>query len=130
MLRIRLKRVGAKKQPSYRIVVAENRSPRDGRFVENIGFYDPRTEPPTVRIEEERALHWLSNGAQPSEAVAGFLKSVGTLDRLARLRRGENLAELLQEAASAQPAPAPEPAPSEVHEAAEPPQPEAAPEAA
>jgi small subunit ribosomal protein S16 len=130
MLRIRLKRVGAKKQPSYRIVVAENRSPRDGRFVEAIGLYNPRTQPPTVRVEEARALHWLSNGAQPSEAVAGFLKNAGTLDRLARLRRGENLADLLQEAAAAQPSPAPEPAPAEAQGPTQPPQPEAAPEAA
>ena len=66
MLRIRLRRVGAKKQPSYRIVVAEKSAPRDGKFVEVIGFYNPRTEPETVNIEEERALHWLSVGDRKS----------------------------------------------------------------
>ena len=89
MLKIRLTRVGAKKQPSYRIVVADSRSPRDGRFVENIGYYNPRTEPPTVEIKQERALHWLLRGAQPTEAVAGFLKKDGTLECLARIKRGE-----------------------------------------
>jgi len=92
MLKIRLTRVGAKKQPSYRIVVADSRSPRDGRFVENIGFYNPRTEPPTVEIKQERALHWLLRGAQPTEAVAGFLKKAGTLERLERIKRGEEAA--------------------------------------
>mgnify|MGYP000731124353 CR=1 FL=1 len=62
MLRIRLRRMGKKKQPSYRVVVADSRAPRDGRFVETIGFYNPRTDPPTFRIEEERALYWLSQG--------------------------------------------------------------------
>ncbi len=74
MLRIRLRRVGAKRQPSYRIVVAESTSPRDGRFVEVIGIYNPRTEPETVIIQEERALYWLSKGAQPSDAVARLLE--------------------------------------------------------
>ena len=108
MLKIRLRRVGAKKQPSYRVVVADSRSPRDGRLVEVIGFYNPRTDPPTVTIEEERALYWLSRGAQPTEAVAGFLKSRGTLDRFARLRQGEDLEDLLQEAAEAEQVPVPE----------------------
>jgi small subunit ribosomal protein S16 len=108
MLKIRLRRVGAKKQPSYRVVVADSRSPRDGRLVEVIGFYNPRTDPPTVNIEEERALYWLSRGAQPTEAVAGFLKSRGTLDRLARLKQGEDLEDLLQEAAEAKEVPLPE----------------------
>lgn len=108
MLKIRLRRVGAKKQPSYRVVVADSRSPRDGRLVEVIGFYNPRTDPPTVKIEEERALYWLSRGAQPTEAVAGFLKSRGTLDRFARLKQGEDLEDLLQEAAEAEQVPVPE----------------------
>ncbi len=101
MVKIRLRRVGAKKQPSYRVVVADSRSPRDGRFIETIGFYNPRTEPPTVEIKEERALYWLSQGAQPTEAVAGLLKRLGTMDRLARLKRGESLEVLLNEAAAA-----------------------------
>ena len=98
MVKIRLRRVGAKKQPSYRVVVADSRSPRDGRFIETIGFYNPRTDPPTVEIKEDRALYWLSQGAQPTEAVAGFLKRLGTLDRLARLKAGESLDVLLDEA--------------------------------
>ena len=117
MLKIRLRRVGAKKQPSYRVVVADSRSPRDGRLVEVIGFYNPRTDPPTVTIEEERALYWLSRGAQPTEAVAGFLKSRGTLDRFARLKQGEDLEDLLQEAAEAEQVPVPEtPPPTEEEE--------------
>jgi len=77
MVRIRLRRQGAKKQPSYRVVVADSRSPRDGRFIENIGFYDPRTDPPTMRVDGERALYWLGQGAQPSEAVMRMLKKKG-----------------------------------------------------
>ena len=98
MVRIRLRRVGAKKQPSYRIVVADKRSPRDGRFIENIGFYNPRTEPETVRYDEERALYWLSVGAQPSDAVHRMFKSWGTFDRLQRMRQGEELETLVEEA--------------------------------
>ena len=74
MVRIRLRRVGAKKKPTYRVVVADQRSPRDGRFIESIGHYDPRTDPPTVVIHEARALHWLSVGAQPSETVHSMIK--------------------------------------------------------
>jgi small subunit ribosomal protein S16 len=101
MLKIRLTRVGAKKQPSYRVVIADARAPRDGRFLERIGFYNPRTEPPTVQIDEERALYWLSRGAQPTEVVAAMLRKRGTLDRLERLRRGEDLQTLLREAVTA-----------------------------
>ena len=101
MVRIRLRRVGAKKQPSYRVVVADSRSPRDGRFVEVIGFYNPRTEPETVTIKEERALHWLSVGAQPSRAVIRLLKNQGTLARFERLKQGESLEVLLADAAEA-----------------------------
>jgi small subunit ribosomal protein S16 len=101
MVRIRLRRVGAKKQPSYRVVVADSRSPRDGRFVEVIGFYNPRTEPETVTIKEERALHWLSVGAQPSRAVIRLLKNQGTLARFERLKQGESLEALLADAAEA-----------------------------
>ncbi len=101
MVKIRLRRVGAKKQPSYRVVVADSRSPRDGRFIETIGHYNPRTEPPTVEIKEERALYWLSRGAQPTEAVAGLLKRLGTMERLTRLKGGESLEALLSEAAAA-----------------------------
>ena len=82
MLRIRLRRVGAKKQPSYRVVVADQRESRDGNFVDHLGHYNPRTEPPTVVIDEEKALKWLKVGAQPSEAVAQMLQRSGTMDKL------------------------------------------------
>jgi small subunit ribosomal protein S16 len=101
MVKIRLRRVGAKKQPSYRVVVADSRSPRDGRFIETIGFYNPRTEPQTVEIKEDRALYWLSRGAQPTDAVAGLLTRQGTMDRLVRYKSGESLDVLLAEAAAA-----------------------------
>jgi small subunit ribosomal protein S16 len=102
MIRIRLRRVGAKKQPSYRIVVADSRTARDGRFLEIVGFYNPRTNPPTVRLEEERILKWLEQGAQPTDAVRGFLEKRGTMERFARLRKGEPLEELLAEAKAAE----------------------------
>lgn len=98
MLRIRLRRVGAKKQPSYRIVVAEAKFPRDGRFVEIIGHYNPRTEPSAVSVNEERALHWLGQGAQPSDSVKRIFGLTGTLDRFARLKAGQELSVLVQEA--------------------------------
>ncbi len=98
MLKIRLRRVGKKKQPSYRIVVAESTAPRDGRFVEIIGVYNPRTEPETVKIEEDRALHWLDVGAQPTESVARIFRTHGTMARFERLRAGESLESLVAEA--------------------------------
>jgi small subunit ribosomal protein S16 len=101
MVRIRLRRVGSKRQPSYRIMVANSRSPRDGRYIENVGFYNPRTEPATMEVNEERMLHWLSVGAQPSETVAYILKEVGTLDRFKRMKQGEDLAALVAEAEAA-----------------------------
>jgi small subunit ribosomal protein S16 len=101
MVRIRLRRVGRKKQPSYRIVVADARSPRDGRYIEVIGFYNPRTQPATMTLKEERALHWLSVGAQPSDAVRRILDKLGTLGRLERLNQGEELDVLVAEAAAA-----------------------------
>ncbi len=80
MVRIRLRRMGAKKKPFYRIVVADKRSPRDGRFIETIGTYDPLTEPSTVELQLDRAAHWLSVGAQPTEAVALILRDKNLLD--------------------------------------------------
>ena len=81
MLRIRLRRMGARKHPSYRLVVADMRSPRDGAFVEIIGNYDPMTNPETVVIKEERALYWLKNGAQPSDTTARLLGKAGILEK-------------------------------------------------
>ena len=80
MVRIRLRRMGAKKKPFYRIVIADKRSPRDGRFIETIGTYNPLTEPETIEIELDRAAHWLSVGAQPTEAVARILRQRNLLD--------------------------------------------------
>jgi small subunit ribosomal protein S16 len=82
MLKIRLRRTGARHQPSYRVVVADSRAARDGAFVDHLGHYNPRTEPPTVVIDEEKALKWLRQGAQPSDAVRQLLNTLGTLDRV------------------------------------------------
>ena len=76
MLRIRLRRTGARNQPSYRIVVADSRKPRDGAFVDHLGHYNPRTDPPEVVIDEERAREWISKGAQPREAVQRMLNNL------------------------------------------------------
>ena len=74
MVKIRLRRVGAKKAPFYRVVVADSHFARDGRFIEEIGTYDPLTEPATIKIDIERAKYWISNGAQPTDTVRGLLK--------------------------------------------------------
>lgn len=74
MVKIRLRRVGAKKQPSYRVVAADSRAPRDGRFIEILGHYNPRTDPPSFEVDEERVRYWLSVGAQPTDTVKRLLK--------------------------------------------------------
>jgi len=79
VIKLRLRRTGAKKRPSYRIVAAEHSFPRDGRFIEIIGHYDPLTEPATVKVDEERARHWLSVGAQPTDTVRGLLTRAGVI---------------------------------------------------
>lgn len=104
MVRIRLRRVGARHQPSYRIVVADRESPRDGRFLEIIGNYNPRTEPSTVFVDEARLFHWMQHGAQPSDSVKQVLGSLGTWDRWGRLKAGEPLEAILDEAKGAFPA--------------------------
>jgi small subunit ribosomal protein S16 len=81
LLRIRLRRVGKRKSPAYRIVVADSRSPRDGAFVEIIGQYNPLTDPVTLNIDGEKALKWLRQGAQPSERVAKLMASQGLLEK-------------------------------------------------
>ena len=101
MVRIRLRRVGARNQPSYRIVVAEKESPRDGRFLEIIGHYNPRTEPSTIVVDEDRLYHWLGNGASPSDSVTQILKQNGSWDRWLRLKDGDDRQKLLEEAAEA-----------------------------
>ena len=79
MVKIRLRRMGAKKAPYYRIVVADARSPRDGRCIEEIGTYNPLTEPATVNVDVEKAQNWIKNGAQPTDTVRGLLKNAGVL---------------------------------------------------
>ena len=79
MVKIRLRRMGAKKAPFYRIVVADSRSPRDGRFIEEIGTFDPLTDPATIKVDVERAQYWVKNGAQPTDTVRELLKKAGAL---------------------------------------------------
>ena len=105
MLRIRLRRVGKKGNPSYRIVVADSRAPRDGAYVEWIGNYDPMADPPAVTIKEDRAQAWLSQGAQPSDAVARILDWKGILTRTPKQRTTATAVE--EEPEVAAPAPAP-----------------------
>lgn len=83
-LKIRLRRMGAKKAPFYRIVVADSRSPRDGRFVEEIGYYNPTTEPNTVKFDEEKAVKWIKNGAQPTEVVKKIFDKSGLKDKIGK----------------------------------------------
>ena len=101
MVRIRLRRIGLKAQPSYRLVVADKESPRDGRFLEIVGFYNPRTEPATLDIKEERVFEWMSKGALPTESVAQLFRTAGTGERFERLKKGEALETLLEEAKQA-----------------------------
>lgn len=96
MVRIRLRRMGAKKKPFYRIVVADQHSPRDGRFIEIIGTYDPLPNPAKVELKEERVRYWLGVGAQPSDSVARLLQGVNVLDR-----QGNIIATQTAEAVSA-----------------------------
>jgi small subunit ribosomal protein S16 len=103
MVRIRLRRVGSKNQPSYRIVAAEKEAPRDGRFLEALGHYNPRTEPSTIVVDEARLFHWMQNGAQPSDAVVKALRALGTWERWERFKQGEPIEKLLEEAKRATP---------------------------
>lgn len=87
MIKIRLKRMGAKKAPSYRIIVADSRSPRDGRFIENIGLYDPLAEPTMVRLDKERASYWFGVGAQPTDTVRSIMVREGVLTQSGKLKQ-------------------------------------------
>ncbi len=102
MVRIRLRRIGLKGQPTYRIIAADKESPRDGRFLEILGVYNPRTNPATIHIKEDRVFHWMKNGALPTESVAQIFKSSGTQSRFDRLKKGEALEALVAEAAEAE----------------------------
>jgi len=102
MVRIRLRRVGAKGQPSYRIIAADKEAPRDGRFLEILGFYNPRTNPSTIQVKEDRVFDWISKGAQLSDSAQQVLRSSGTLERYERFKQGEAIEVLLQEARAAE----------------------------
>ena len=97
MVRLRLRRIGAKKQPSYRVVAADKEASRDGRFLEILGHYNPRTEPSTITLQEDRIFYWLSVGAQPSESVARLFKQMGTDERFVRFKNGEDVEKLMEE---------------------------------
>lgn len=88
-VKIRLKRMGAKKSPFYRVVVADSRSPRDGRFIETIGQYDSTKEPAIVNIDEEKAINWLQKGAQPTDTVKSLLSSAGIMKKWDELKRSK-----------------------------------------
>jgi len=107
MVRIRLARVGLKRQASYRLVIIDRERQRDGKFIEIVGFYNPRTRPETIEVQEHRVLYWLSVGAQPSDSAEVVLKKNGTRARFERLRKGESIEALAAEAASAKEAAAP-----------------------
>lgn len=79
MVKIRLKRMGAHKKPFYRVVVADSRCPRDGKFIEEIGYYNPLTDPADIKIDDERAKKWLEDGAQPTDTVRGLFKKTGII---------------------------------------------------
>lgn len=86
MLKLRLRRIGAKKKPSYRLVIADSRAPRDGAFITIVGHYDPMTEPETVTIDEAKALDWLKKGVQPTATVARLLKKQGIMDKFTSIK--------------------------------------------
>jgi small subunit ribosomal protein S16 len=102
MVRLRLRRIGLKGQPTYRVVAADSESPRDGRFLEILGFYNPRTQPGTIHLKEDRVFHWMKNGALPTESVAQVFKAAGTLDRWDRFKKGESIESLVKEAEEAE----------------------------
>lgn len=102
MVRLRLRRVGAKGQPSYRIVAIDKEAQRDGREIEVVGFYNPRTNPATISLKEDRVYDWLNKGAQPSESALQVFKAAGAMDRYERSKKGEDLEILLQEAKTAE----------------------------
>ncbi len=81
MVKIRLKRMGMKKNPFYRVVVADERSPRDGRFIDEIGYYDPMKKPSLINIDKEKALDWMQKGAQPTDSARSLLKRAGVLEK-------------------------------------------------
>ncbi len=98
MVRIRLRRMGLKNQSTYRLVAADKESPRDGRFLEILGFYNPRTNPTTLEVKEDRIYEWMQKGAQPTESVLKLFNSIHLMDRFSRLKAGEPLDKILEDA--------------------------------
>ena len=88
-VKLRLKRMGAKKRPFYRIVAADSRSPRDGRFIETVGTYNPIVEPAEIKVDEEKAIKWLNNGALPTDTVRNLLSKAGIMEKFHNQKRGE-----------------------------------------
>ena len=121
MVKIRLRRMGTKKRPFFRVVVADSRSPRDGRFIENIGKYQPMSDPSVIDIDAERALHWLGRGAQPSDPVRVLLEKVGIWEQF---RPGDTRRVREPKPSKPAPAPPPEGEPSAQEPVAEEPTPE------
>lgn len=101
MVRLRLRRVGGNNQPTFRVVAADKESPRNGRFIEIVGFYNPRTQPATIQLKEDRIYEWISKGAQPSDSAMAVFKTAGLLERYERFKTGEKVDALLQEAEAA-----------------------------
>lgn len=87
MVKIRLRRMGAKKRPFYRVVVADARAPRDGRFIEEIGYYDPTKDPAIVKIDEDKAVKWIQNGAQPTDTARSLLRQTGVLKKVHEMKQ-------------------------------------------
>lgn len=102
-VKIRLKRMGAKKRPFYRVVIADSRSPRDGRFIETVGTYNPITQPAEINLDEAKILSWLSNGAQPSDTVRNLLTHTGILAKYAASKAGKKPASAKTATSSAKP---------------------------
>ncbi|MGE5589560.1 MAG: 30S ribosomal protein S16 [Bacillota bacterium] len=88
-VKIRLKRMGAKKAPFYRVVVADSRSPRDGRFIDEVGYYNPTAKPAVLKVEEEKALNWMVKGAQPSDTVRSLFSGLGLMKKLDEAKRAK-----------------------------------------
>ncbi|ADG41239.1 MULTISPECIES: 30S ribosomal protein S16 [Leuconostoc] len=102
-VKIRLKRMGAKKRPFYRVVIADSRSPRDGRFIETVGTYNPISQPEEIKLDEAKILSWLSNGAQPSDTVRNLLSHAGILAKYAETKSGKKPASAKTTTAVAKP---------------------------
>jgi small subunit ribosomal protein S16 len=109
-VKIRLKKMGSKKRPFFRFVAADVRSPRDGRFIEVLGYYNPMTDPPDVKLDDDKIFKWLDAGAEPTESVAQLLRKAGLLERWQLLKQGVKISELdavIEERRAKQPSPKP-----------------------